>query len=80
MSCNQHIITKQYRRSILVMLAEGDRPAEIAKKLNKSVGNIRETIKIMRRLAKARSTVQLVVMYREGKVPVNFPFKQREHI
>jgi DNA-binding NarL/FixJ family response regulator len=78
MRTNKRIINKNYRHIILELLASGDRPKEIANKLSKEKRNVIQTIHEMRKLINARSTVQLVIMYRENFVGKNFPFKEKK--
>ena len=61
-----------FRHQLLELLAQGLPLGEIAAKLNRSVGTVRQTLYLMRQSAEARSTVQLVVMYREDALPKNF--------
>jgi len=72
------IYSKKTRLAILQLLAEGNNRKEIARILNKNHHNITESVRHMRNLIGAKTTVRLVVMFREGLAPKNFPFKQRQ--
>ena len=61
-----------FRHQLLELLAQGFPSNEIAAKLNRSTGTVNTTLYLMRQSAEARTTVQLVVMYREDALPKNF--------
>jgi DNA-binding NarL/FixJ family response regulator len=63
---------KFYRHSILELLAQGFNHGEIAKKNGTSTNSVTQTLYLMRRATGTRTTIELVVRYREGSIPASF--------